>query len=220
MFSLFRNRFGVPGVIAVVALVFAMIGGAYAASGGLTAKQKKEVKSIAKSFQGTGPAGPKGDAGAAGSNGAPGGLGEKGATGAKGATGDKGAIGDPWSVGNVLPQGATMTGSWSGVLTSAATLPAPISFPLPLESAPTVVIVKVGEDKSASGCPKVEEWETSGVPEVEEGKLCLYQGQGPGLEIGTPSFEVTGSKTRFGILLSTTCGSVCAWKGVWAVTGN
>ena len=31
MFSLLRNRFGIPGVISVVVLVFAMSGGAFAA---------------------------------------------------------------------------------------------------------------------------------------------------------------------------------------------
>jgi len=32
MLSPLRNRFGIPGVISVIALVFAMFGGAYAAS--------------------------------------------------------------------------------------------------------------------------------------------------------------------------------------------
>jgi hypothetical protein len=85
MFARLKQHMGVPGVIAVIALVFAMVGGAYAASGALTAKQKKEVKTIAKQFAGkngapgvTGPAGPagaagpKGDTGAAGKDGSPG----------------------------------------------------------------------------------------------------------------------------------------------------
>ena len=87
MFSPLRNRFGIPGVISVIALVFAMIGGAYAASGGLTSKQKKEVKSIAKSFQGTGPAGAAGPAGAKGDTGAKGDKGDTGNTGNAGAAG-------------------------------------------------------------------------------------------------------------------------------------
>jgi hypothetical protein len=48
MFSMFRERFGIAGVISVIALVFAMVGGAFAAGGGLSSKQKKEVKKIAK----------------------------------------------------------------------------------------------------------------------------------------------------------------------------
>jgi pilus assembly protein FimV len=91
MFSTLRTRFGIPGVISVIALVFAMFGGAYAASnssdgGKATASAKKaKAKKGPRGPKGaTGPAGPagpqgpagaagaKGDAGAAGSNGAPG----------------------------------------------------------------------------------------------------------------------------------------------------
>ena len=42
-----------PGlVIAVVAMLIALTGGAFAASGALTGKQKKEVEKIAKKFAG------------------------------------------------------------------------------------------------------------------------------------------------------------------------
>jgi hypothetical protein len=88
MFSTLRTRFGIPGVISVIALVFAMFGGAYAASnssgGGkatASAKAKKGPRGPKGATGPTGPAGPvgpngpvgpKGDAGAPGSNGAPG----------------------------------------------------------------------------------------------------------------------------------------------------
>ncbi len=90
MFSTLRNRFGIPGVISVIALVFAMIGGAYAASNSgdgknATASAKKKAAKGPRGPKGAtgpagpagaagpaGPAGPKGDAGANGSNGAPG----------------------------------------------------------------------------------------------------------------------------------------------------
>jgi hypothetical protein len=76
-----REPFGKAGLtVAVIALVFAMLGGAYAA-GGLTSKQKKEVKAIAKSFQGTGPAGAAGPAGPQGPAGA---KGDSGAGGKEG----------------------------------------------------------------------------------------------------------------------------------------
>ena len=85
-----REPFGKAGLtVAVIALVFAMLGGAYAASG-LNSKQKKEVKSIAKSFQGTGPAGAQGAAGAKGDN---------GSNGAQGAKGDTGNTGSPGTAG-------------------------------------------------------------------------------------------------------------------------
>jgi hypothetical protein len=85
MFSTLRTRFGIPGVISVMALVFAMFGGAYAASnsasGGkatASAKAKKGPRGPKGATGPTGPqgpagpAGPKGDTGTAGSNGTPG----------------------------------------------------------------------------------------------------------------------------------------------------
>jgi hypothetical protein len=80
MFNRIHQKLGTAGfIISIVALVAALGGGAYAASGGLTGKQKKEVEKIAKKYAGkpgaagaTGPAGTagaKGDAGVAGSNG-------------------------------------------------------------------------------------------------------------------------------------------------------
>jgi hypothetical protein len=96
MFSLLRNRFGIPGVISVIALVFAMFGGAYAAnsSGGGKATASAKAKKGPRGPKGaTGPAGPAGPQGPAGSNGA------KGDTGAKGDKGDPGNAGSPGAPG-------------------------------------------------------------------------------------------------------------------------
>jgi len=133
-----RNRFGIPGVISVFALVFAMLGGAYAASndgGSATASAKK--KNLAKKGprgprgkpgkpgpagpQGPagppGPAGAKGDTGAAGSNGSDGSDGATGPTGATGATG-KG------TTGPTGPTGVTgVTGTTGSPWTAGGTLP-------------------------------------------------------------------------------------------------
>ncbi|MDX6634333.1 MAG: hypothetical protein QOF06_536 [Solirubrobacterales bacterium] len=88
-----REPFGTAGLIlACVALIAALAGGAYAASKGLTPQQKKEVKKIAKSFQGTGPQGSAGAAGLAGANG------KDGTNGADG----------------VSPEGAAFTGNANG----------------------------------------------------------------------------------------------------------
>ena len=101
MLSPLRNRFGIPGVISVIALVFAMLGGAYAASndnGKATASAKaKKGPRGPKGPKGdpgpAGPAGPQGPAGANGKDGANGSNGATGPTGPKGATGDAGAKG-------------------------------------------------------------------------------------------------------------------------------
>ena len=88
MFSTLRTRFGIPGVISVIALVFAMFGGAYAASnsssgGKATASAKAKQGPRGKTGK-TGPAGPVGPVGAQGPAGA------KGDTGAAGSNGSNG----------------------------------------------------------------------------------------------------------------------------------
>jgi hypothetical protein len=88
MLSPLRNRFGIPGVISVIALVFAMFGGAYAASknpGGGKASASAKAKKGPR-----GPKGPKGDPGPAGLAG-PAGL--QGPAGANGKDGGNGAPG-------------------------------------------------------------------------------------------------------------------------------
>jgi len=175
MFSMLKNRFGIPGIIAVMALIFAMIGGAYAATGALTAKQKKEVKAIARGLVGTGPAGAVGPQGPAGPAGALGTAGEKGATGPKGATGDtgpKGATGDTGptcpSGACTLPSGATETGLWSvGRVQGVPVVFVSASFPLRLTANPTFNFVHVLETNP--NCPgSISE------PKANPGQLCVY----------------------------------------------
>lgn len=93
MFSPLRNRFGIPGVIAVIALVFAMLGGAYAATDGLGGKAKISAKAK------KGPRGPKGPAGPAGPAGAQGSAGQNGKDGLNGLDGEDGEDGDDGSDG-------------------------------------------------------------------------------------------------------------------------
>src|SRR4051794_13200366 len=102
MFSTLRNRFGIPGVISVIALVFAMLGGAYAASnssgGGKAAASAKAKKGP------RGPKGPKGDTGPAGPAGPAGPVGAKGDAGAAGTNGTNG----------VSPSGTAFGGEANG----------------------------------------------------------------------------------------------------------
>jgi hypothetical protein len=81
-----HQKLGTAGfVISIVALVAALGGGAYAASNGLSGKQKKEVETIARKVGkpgATGPAGATGPTGAAGPVGAAGPAGANGTDGA------------------------------------------------------------------------------------------------------------------------------------------
>lgn len=97
MFSALRTRFGIPGIISVIALVFALVGGAFAANNlggsgkGATASAKKKAAKGPRGPRGaTGPAGPAGAAGPAGPAGA---KGDTGAAGANGQAGTAGAAG-------------------------------------------------------------------------------------------------------------------------------
>jgi hypothetical protein len=97
MFSTLRTRFGIPGVISVMALVFAMFGGAYAAS---NSSDNGKATASAKAKKGprgpkgaTGPAGPSGPQGPAGQTGAAGPKGDAGAAGASGANGQSVTVG-------------------------------------------------------------------------------------------------------------------------------
>ena len=97
MLSPLRNRFGIPGVISVIALVFAMLGGAYAASndsGSGKATASAKAKKGPRGPRGKqGPAGPQGPAGANGKDGTNGLNGEDGAPGKNGTNGTNGTNG-------------------------------------------------------------------------------------------------------------------------------
>jgi hypothetical protein len=93
MFSALRKRIHVSPttVIATLALVFAMTGGAYAAKKYLITSTKQISPSVLKSLQGK--AGPAGTNGAPGAQGAQGAQGPAGPGGTGGAKGEKGAPG-------------------------------------------------------------------------------------------------------------------------------
>jgi Collagen triple helix repeat (20 copies) len=185
MFSSFRNHFGIPGVIAVIALVFAMLGGAYAAndSGGgkatASAKGPRGPKGPKGAKGATGAAGPQGLAGPAGANGkdgANGSDGSKGATGATGATG-KGTTGPTGPTGSTgatgqtgftetLPSGKTETGVVQGIADGGKNLQTSISLPIPLAAVISGENVHLAPN---ANCPGTVE-----VPKAEPGHACFY----------------------------------------------
>jgi hypothetical protein len=216
MFSIFRNRFGIPGVIAVISLVFAMLGGAYAGNSSkrhnsgsraaLTGKQKKEVEKIAKGFQGTGPTGP------AGANGVPGPKGDSGTEGPKGPEGELGPVGPEGPLVETLPSGKTVTGFWGYFLQGGTFKLSTVSiyYPFRLESAlPTTDIsyLKEGEGETTD-CPG-----TAGAPKAAKGKLCVYQEGGTG---GTELGQNQYPKSTVGGALLQFVGE--AAFGTWAMT--
>jgi Collagen triple helix repeat (20 copies) len=105
MLSPLRNRFGIPGLISVIALVFAMLGGAYAASDN-AGSGKATTSAKAKK----GPRGPRGKTGPAGPAGPVGPAGAKGDTGAAGSNGKDGAPGVAGKDGASVTNTAVATG--------------------------------------------------------------------------------------------------------------
>jgi hypothetical protein len=194
MFSTIRRhlRLSPAGAIAVIALVFAMAGGAFAANnGGHGATASAKAKRGPKGPKGAtgpagaqGPAGPAGPAGAAGKNGTNGEDGEngaKGATGAAGATGVTGLEGSPWTVGSKLPSGATERGAFAAADAGLAGVQwVPVSFPIPLANgldAEHVHVIGVG-GTGEEGCTGGKQ----GEPKAEPGNLCVYLSQVGGAE--------------------------------------
>ena len=116
MFQTLRTKFGIPGVISVIALVFAMAGGAFAANN-LAGSGDSGATASAKAKQGprgkTGKTGPQGPAGPAGAPGAKGDTGAAGANGTNGAPGAAGAAGASVT-STAVPTGVATCGGRGG----------------------------------------------------------------------------------------------------------
>lgn len=244
MLSTFRNRFGIPGVIAVIALVFAMLGGAYAANssksgGSLTGKQKKEVEKISKKFQGTGPQGSQGLPGANGAPGAKGATGPEGPEGPKGSEGKQGPIGKTGPTGTFgaepLPSGESLTGVWgtSGGLGSGGIdySMVAISTPILVNPAPTVIVqsfpgVTAGVETGDGAFTTVEPLEfeaacpgTAAEPEAAAGFLCVYQAEADEAFINAGVNSVWEAGNEFGVVIPFFVSAAEGYaKGTWAVT--
>jgi len=177
MLRIIRRNLNVPTAVAVVALVFAMTGGAFAAKDYATGSKQSSGK--------RGPKGPKGKPGPQGPQGPKGDTGPKGDKGDTGPQGPKGDTGDPWTAGGFLPSGKSLGGTWVAgvgpeILPGKGAAAASISFGIPLTAPPTIVIVKKGQEgtEHAAECPG-----SLAVPLAAKGNLCLYTAQETGLEL-------------------------------------
>ena len=220
MFSTLRTRFGIPGVISVIALVFALVGGAYAAnnssSGGKATASAKAKKGPKGPKGATGPAGPagaqgpagpagaKGDAGANGSNGAAGGAGPTGPTGAAGAKGATGAAGAAGATGptgfsgftETLPAGKTETGTWAGLAYNVPEFEegvVSISFPIPLSTSSTHAFYFTESETNGGKFGKVES---------DPEKSCV---------VGEPECEPTGCSGFVAKTPTASPGTLCVY---------
>lgn len=209
MFRAIRRNLSPPTALAVIALVFAMSGGAIAANNASDSAEASKSK--------RGPKGPRGKRGPIGLQGPQGPKGDTGERGPVGPQGPKGDTGDPWTAGGFLPSGATIGGTWvagvgPGILpgpTGAAA--ASISFGLPLKGLPVVKVVKKEKEgqEHAAECPG-----TIFAPKAAKGVLCLYtaeEGPGMALQGATPS--------PYGAVVSWLGSPGTGSGGVWVATG-
>jgi hypothetical protein len=128
MFSAIRRHLHPASIVAFIALIFAMTGGAFAMNGGVTparptaavgsAARRNPLSTAAKSkaklkVGPRGPAGPKGPAGATGPGGATGPAGTTGPTGTQGPAGPTGPQGPKGEAGTIGPNGTSVTSTES-----------------------------------------------------------------------------------------------------------
>lgn len=158
-----------------------------------------------------GPRGPKGNRGPRGRRGAAGATGPRGATGPQGArgltgpagppgpvsTGPAGPKGDPGATGPAGPQGTYPEVLPAGKTLRGVLAPGPITFPLPLASAPTGVSTSCGGSVAAPAAPA--------------GTLCLFLRTGS-VTVTDPTTGAAGSSSRFGFV------AAGDGEGTWAVT--
>lgn len=211
MFRVIRRNLTPPTALAVIALVFAMSGGAIAA------KNATDSAEVSKSQRG--PKGPRGKQGPQGIQGPQGAKGDKGNTGERGPIGPqgpKGDTGDPWTAGGFLPSGATIGGTWVAgagpeILPTKGAAAAPISFGLPMKGLPTIKVVKKDQAgiEHATECPG-----NPIVPKAAKGVLCLYtveEAAGMAFQSATP--------TPYGGVVAFLGTPGTGSAGVWAATG-
>jgi len=233
-----RKRLNATSMLGVIALVFAMTGGAYAANKYLITSTKQISPKVLKALKGpigkTGATGAAGAAGATGPPGPPGApgtgtSGKEGKQGIQGVEGKAGPEGSPWTAGGFLPSKRTETGSWSVLThgTTGGTLGiANVSFTLPLEaelSGEQVFFLEPGEEEPVH-CPGNAE-----SPSAVAGSLCIYEAEATG-GLGKGFIKPSGIRlggTGLGagkngavILQQTAAGpeeTASSW-GTWAVT--
>jgi Collagen triple helix repeat (20 copies) len=213
-----REPFGKAGLtVAVIALVLAMVGGAYAA-GALTGKQKKEVEKIAKKFAGKpGAPGATGQAGSAGPAGKNGAQGLQGDPGQPGEPGPEGPEGSPWTAGGTLPPEATETGTFTATAESptsnnalaALSFPIPLKSSIPHENVLFVTAKDVEEEKIPVGCSGTLE-----APNAAPGNICVFEGLPE--SVATEQAPLT-TRTGAPVLIELTSQGGITF-GTWAAT--
>lgn len=215
-----RRRLSYANVVATLALVFAMSGGALAANHYLINSTKQINPKVLKKLKGS--TGKTGAAGATGATGPQGPTGKEGSPGKEGNVGKEGKEGKEGPYPVVLASGETETGVWGGGFTAAVAGNAyeiTGSFPIPLPGALTAGNAIYVSGTSSTHC--------SGAGHAESGYLCLYQGYTENLNppvndnIFSPEqsgVDADAGANGFAILVSAKNAGLTRVSGTFAVT--
>lgn len=207
MFSVIRRRFTYANVAVTLALVFAMSGGAYAASRYVVTSTRQISPKVLKALKGhagangaqgaagpTGPAGATGPAGLAGQQGPAGQAGKEGPPGKNGENGKDGTTGFT----ETLPSGKTEKGDWNAaenVSAGAVLVVNSVSFNIPLATAPVVHYITSKGNEPVDNGGTIEEVKSTSClgnaaePSATPGNLCVY---GEAEENSSSSVEAGG----------------------------
>jgi hypothetical protein len=159
-----RRHLNYANVVATLALLFAMSGGALAAKHYLITSTNQISPKVLRKLKARGKTGPAGKQGAAGAQGVPGGAGSAGARGPEGVGGPAGL-----SALSTLPAGESESGDFLASSTGALHTPffTTVNFPVPLKTAVSSeheVFTPI--DTPAPHC--------SGPGHADPGYLCVY----------------------------------------------
>ena len=207
--------------VALVALVMAASGGAYAAvkgsprtitvcvhhkGGGLYTTRKCARRDARLSWNVKGPTGAQGPRGLTGA---------PGAQGPQGVNGPRGAQGAPGPFPATLPSGKTLTGDYFASSETGSSFDDTQSFAFPLASKPAVHFVGIGATAPPQ-CPG-----TASNPHATSGNLCVYASLGSvsatAVLIVNPETDLTPDASPRGFRVTMNVSPSFS-TGSWAVT--
>jgi hypothetical protein len=169
-----RRHLSYANVVATLALIFAMSGGALAASHYLLHSTRQISPGVLKALKGrTGKRGLAGNLGPVGPQGIAGPPGEKGPKGEQGKVGPAG-----FSPSSPLPSGQSESGDYGARGAAAGTFSESITFPQHLEAPIPAIEVVYTNAAEAPHC--------KGPGHADKGYLCIYSLSSGGLE-GPPT---------------------------------
>jgi hypothetical protein len=203
-------------VVATLALVFAMSGGALAAKHYLVNSSKQINPKVLRQLKGA--AGPPGSPGATGGKGP---AGPKGETGPKGDTGPKGEAG--LSALSTLPAGQSESGEVAAVGSNALKgqfIEDTVTFPVPLrETLPEGNVIFTRTTTPVTHC--------SGPGHADAGYLCIYVSSSGDIEPTPLSLYFETSQSRgagrlgFAAFWQVATSGTESWaEGTWTVTAR